>query len=43
MLYGVEDCLVLEYDAEQQVTGNHLLTTWETVDKRNGPNARQLV
>ena len=31
--FGVEVCHVLEYDTEQQVTGNHLLCAWETLEE----------
>jgi hypothetical protein len=40
-LYGaIEVCRTSEYDTKQQVTGNHLLSAWETLEKHRGLNAR---
>ena len=36
--FGVEVCHVLEYDTEQQVTGNHLLCAWETFENLHEPS-----
>jgi hypothetical protein len=43
-LYGaIEVCRTSGYDTKQQVTGNHLLSAWETLDENAGLNARLCV